>query len=43
MGIIDWLNTNDGVVIGIATIVLVGITGYYVYLTWRMPKSEQHT
>ena len=38
MGIIEWLNANDGVVIGIATIVLVGITGYYAYLTWRMLK-----
>ena len=40
MGIIDWLNTNQGVVIGIATVVLVGITGYYVYLTWRMLKAN---
>ena len=40
MGIIKWLNTNDGVVIGIATVVLVGITGYYVYLTWRMLKAN---
>ncbi len=40
MGIIDWLNTNDGVVIGIATVVLVGITGYYAYLTWRMLKAN---
>ena len=40
MGIIDWLNTNDGVVIGIATVVLVCITGYYVYLTWRILKAS---
>ncbi len=40
MGIIEWLNTNNGVVIGIATVVLVGITGYYAYLTWRMLKAN---
>ena len=40
MGIIDWLNTNQGVVIGIAIVVLVGITGYYAYLTWRMLKAN---
>ncbi len=40
MGIIEWLNTNQGVVIGIATVVLVGITGYYAYLTWRMLKAN---
>ena len=28
MEIIDWLNANNGAVIGIATVVLVGITGY---------------
>ncbi|MDE0085340.1 MAG: hypothetical protein OXU23_06485 [Candidatus Poribacteria bacterium] len=40
MGIIEWLNANDGVVIGIATVVLVGITSYYAYLTWRMLKAN---
>ena len=40
MGIIDWLNANQGVVIGSAIVVLVGITGYYVYLTWRMLKAN---
>ena len=40
MEIIDWLNSNDGAVIGIATVVLVVITGYYVYLTWRMLKAN---
>ncbi len=40
MGIINWLNTNDGVVIGIATVVLVVIIGYYAYLTWRMLKAN---
>ena len=40
MGIIDWLNTNSGVIIGIATVVLVAITGIYVYLTWRLLKAN---
>ena len=40
MEIIDWLNANDGAIIGIATAVLVGITGYYAYLTWRMLKTN---
>jgi len=40
MEIINWLNTNDGAIIGIATVVLVGITGYYAYLTWRMLKAN---
>lgn len=39
MGIIGWINTNGGVIIAVATVVLVGITGYYAYLTWRMLKS----
>jgi len=40
MEIIDWINTNDGVIIAVATIVLVFITGYYAYLTWRMLKAN---
>ena len=40
MEIINWLNTNDGAVIGIATVVLVGITGYYAYLTRRLLKAN---
>ena len=40
MGIINWLNTYNGAIIGIATVVLVGITGYYAYLTWRMLKAN---
>ncbi len=39
MGIIDWLNANNGVIIAVATVVLVGITGYYAYLTRRMLKA----
>ena len=40
MGIIEWLDTYNGVIIGIATVVLVGITGIYVYLTWRLLKAN---
>ncbi len=40
MGIIEWLNANSGVIIAIATVVLVGITGIYVYLTWRLLKAN---
>ena len=40
MGIIDWLNTNSGAVIAIAAVVLVGIIGYYAYLTWRLLKTN---
>jgi len=39
MEIIDWINTNDGVIIAVATIVLVFITGYYAYLTRRILKA----
>ena len=40
MGIIEWLNTNSGAVIGVATVVLVIITGCYAYLTWRLLKAN---
>ena len=40
MGIIEWLNANSGAIIGITTVVLVGITGYYAYLTWRLLKAN---
>ena len=40
MEIIDWLNANDGAIIGIATIVLVSIIGYYAYLTRRLLKAN---
>ena len=40
MGIIEWLNTNNGVIIAVATVLLVGITGYYAYLTRRMLKAS---
>ena len=38
MQIIDWLNANSGAVMGIATVVLVIIIGYYAYLTWQLLK-----
>lgn len=40
MEIINWLNANSGAVIGIAAVVLVSITGYYAYLTWRVLKAN---
>ncbi|MDE0011503.1 MAG: hypothetical protein OXU36_10165 [Candidatus Poribacteria bacterium] len=40
MGIIEWLNANAGAIIGIATVVLAGITGYYAYLTRRLLKAN---
>lgn len=40
MGIIEWLNTNSGAIIGIAIVLLVGVISYYVYLTWRLLKAN---
>ena len=40
MGVIDWLNANDGAIIGITTVVLVIITGYYAYLTRKQLKAS---
>ena len=40
MGIIEWLNANSGAIIGIAIVVLVGVIGYYAYLTWRLLKAN---
>ena len=40
MGVIAWLNANSGVIIAIAAVVLVGIIGYYTYLTWRLLKAN---
>ena len=40
MEIIDWLNANSGAITGIATIVLVAVTGYYAYLTARLLKAN---
>ncbi len=40
MGIIEWLNANSGAIIGVAIVVLVGVIGYYTYLTWRLLKAN---
>ena len=40
MGIIEWLNANSGAIIGMATVCTCGITGIYVYLTWRLLKAN---
>ncbi len=40
MEVINWLNANDGAIVGIATAVLVGIIGYYAYLTRRLLKAN---
>lgn len=40
MGIIEWLNTNSGAVIAIATVVLVVFASYYVYLMWRLLRAN---
>lgn len=40
MEVINWLNANDGAIIGMATVVLVGITGYYAYLTRQLLKAS---
>ena len=36
--IINFLNDNSGAITAIATVILVGITGWYVYLTRQMLK-----
>ena len=38
MNLISWLNANSGAITAIATLILVGITGWYVYLTRQMLK-----
>ena len=40
MEVIHWLNTNDGAIIGVATIFLMGITAYYAYLTRQLLKAN---
>lgn len=40
MEIIDWLNANDGAIIGVATLVLMGITAYYAYLMRQLLKAN---
>lgn len=38
MNLISWLNVNSGAITAIATLILVGITGWYVFLTRQMLK-----
>lgn len=38
MTLISWLNDNSGAITAIATLILVSITGWYVYLTRQMLK-----
>ena len=38
--IIEYLNTNSGLIVAIATIVLVCVTGWYVRLTQEMLKAD---
>lgn len=40
MEVINWLNSNNGAIIGIAIVVLVSITACYTYLTWRLLKTN---
>ena len=40
MGVIDWLNTNSGMIMAIAIVGLVGVISYYAYLTWRLLKAN---
>ena len=40
MEIINWLNVNDGVIIAIATVVLVIVTIRYTWLTGRLLKAN---
>lgn len=40
MEVINWLNANDGAIIGIATLFLMGITAYYAYLTRQLLKAN---
>ena len=40
MEVINWLNTYNGAIIGIATVVLVAITGYYAYLIRKQLKAN---
>ena len=40
MEVINWLNTNNGAIIGVATLFLMGITAYYAYLTRQLLKAD---
>jgi hypothetical protein len=43
MEIIGYLNHNSGLISAIATIILVGITGWYVILTKKILKSNEQS
>ena len=43
MGIIEWLNANSGAIIGITTVVLVGIIWLLCLSDMAAPKSQRHT
>ena len=40
MEVINWLNANDGAIVGVATLLLMGIIAYYAYLTQRLLKAN---
>ena len=35
---IDWLNSNQGAAIAVLTFVLVCVTGWYAFITYRMAR-----
>ena len=41
MEVINWLNSNSGAIIALATIVLVCITGYYAWVTKKILEENR--
>ena len=41
MEVINWLNSNSGAITAIATVVLVGITAFYAWVTHQMRLDAQ--
>ena len=41
MEVITWLNSNSGAITAIATVVLVGITGFYAWVTKKMLEENR--
>ena len=41
MGVITWLNSNSGAITAIATVVLVGITAFYAWVTKKMLEENR--
>ena len=41
MEIIDFLNKNEGSILGILTFLLVVVTGFYAYTTWKLLKKQE--